>query len=183
MDTNIQRRQNGESSTDRFLDLIADPFQSQVRHMFALLVLSRCSSNSVKGPTKLDIRRHCLQLRRIWSALPRLLLPTTSEFESICATRETRRRETPACTTRQHTFQLDKCYQECQRTGSRGQDRPRCGHFFAVFTDGPQHLLRHDGVRMWHPNPSQRGRRIIILQPVEEHGHTLEVDPAVHLWS
>jgi hypothetical protein len=30
MDTGLERRQNGESSTDRFLDLIADPFQSQV---------------------------------------------------------------------------------------------------------------------------------------------------------
>jgi hypothetical protein len=35
-------------------------------------------ANLIKGPTKLNIRRYRLQLRRVWSTLPRLLLPTTS---------------------------------------------------------------------------------------------------------
>jgi hypothetical protein len=30
----VRRRQNGESSTDRFLNLIADPFQGEVSHFF-----------------------------------------------------------------------------------------------------------------------------------------------------
>jgi hypothetical protein len=35
---------------------------------------------------------------------------------------------------------------------------------------------------MWHPDPRQRGWRIIFLQPVEEHGHLVEIDATVHFW-
>src|SRR5438132_775046 len=51
----IKRRQDAESSTDKFLDLIADPFQAQVRHISPFNA-SNGETDIYAGPRKFHLR-------------------------------------------------------------------------------------------------------------------------------
>jgi hypothetical protein len=77
----MERRQEGESSTDRFLDLIADPFQTEVSPTCAYLTVF---PDCCQGPAKFYIRRYRLQLCSSWTIIPRFLLPATPELSRVC---------------------------------------------------------------------------------------------------
>jgi hypothetical protein len=83
----VWRRQNGESGTDKFLDLIADPFQGEVStpvRSDACIVLT-----VFVDPRELDLRRYCIFLCYFGAAGRSLLLPSTSQLTSLRAASET----------------------------------------------------------------------------------------------
>ena len=86
----VRRRQNGESGTDKFLDLIADPFQGEVSNIGYTVIrpsaydttLRRTVMSSIlthiADPTELDLCRDCIFIRYIRPAGRCILLPPTT---------------------------------------------------------------------------------------------------------
>jgi hypothetical protein len=84
------RRQNGESGTDKFLDLIADPFQAQVSLMLWVTNLPYYQTyTTVTGPRELHLCRYRLLLRCIRSAGHRILLPPPAKLPRLRTTSQT----------------------------------------------------------------------------------------------
>lgn len=97
----VLRRQQEQSSTDRFLDLIADPFQAEVSQELTHI---QVHTDKDIGPAKFHLRRYRVQLCSSWPAFPRILFLATSKFPGICAESETCRRETQTYTSWQEAI-------------------------------------------------------------------------------
>ena len=111
----LEGRQNGDTSTDRFLNLIADPFQAQVRCLPLRYTFG--PKLMLPGPTKLHLRRHSLLLRRYRPPICRLLLSSTTKLARLCASSKTCRRQTSTHAVGQHAIQLVGSRQERERAG------------------------------------------------------------------
>lgn len=87
----LKRASGGSDSTDQFLNLIADPFQAEVRPFPHFFIFMPFFEHLLRAPTKigtnkLHIRRHRLRLRPFRRPLPPLLHPSTPQFPRLCST-------------------------------------------------------------------------------------------------
>lgn len=81
----LGKRQKQESSTDKFLDLIADPFQAQVGSQILSLRCCAETKGISIGPANFHLRGYYLLIRRIGCTIPRFLLSSTEELACVCA--------------------------------------------------------------------------------------------------
>jgi hypothetical protein len=158
-------RRQEESGTDKFLDLIADPFQAEVSVMLHPHI--PVPNLHHIGPRELHLCCYCVLVRNFWPTGHRILLPPTAKLTSICATSETCGRETPTETARQEAIRLAECRHGCQRAGSGGHNRLGCSSVSKVPANDSGYLLRVDGHRLWHSDTDKRCRRVELLQAVE----------------
>jgi hypothetical protein len=161
----LRRQQSGESSANKFLDLIADPFQAQVRRSCYSLFGPKLTLSL--GTTKQYLRCCYLLFCSYRISIHRLLLLATPQLTHIRPSSQTCRREASPYTSWQEAIQLASCRDECQGAGACGQDRLGCCSLPPFHADDQEHILGGYNIWVGHLDTDRCHRRFTVLQAVE----------------